>query len=194
MRTRAFRIGLLTGFIALFAAHGTAAQERQQTQPMETATEGVAVHGHWKIEVVRDGQVIKKLEFQNALTGTGQVVLSKLLTGDNSVSGEYRVRIQDLDASTLECDDITTNVGECATDVQSTQGDGSQVLLEVSFSVTSAGTISRVLTAIEECASSTTPDTCDSGSFLVYSQTDLSTAESVQSGDTVNVSVLFTFS
>jgi len=50
--------------------------------------EGIAVHGHWVIEVRNaDGSLAERREFENSLTSDGKQTLRQLLLGDYSIEG-----------------------------------------------------------------------------------------------------------
>lgn len=57
--------------------------------PAKGAHEAIGIHGHWTIEVKNpNGTLAKHVEFENGLCiGTGDLVLSQLLTGGGAVGG-----------------------------------------------------------------------------------------------------------
>jgi len=62
-----------------------------ETTPAKPGHAGIAVHGHWVIEVRNpDGSVAQHREFENSLTITGTYVLAALLSG-SAVPGNWAV-------------------------------------------------------------------------------------------------------
>ena len=57
-------------------------------------SEGISVHGHWKINVLEpDGHLVSSHEFENALDNDGKLLLAQLLTTERQ-TGQWRVDLQ----------------------------------------------------------------------------------------------------
>jgi hypothetical protein len=69
--------------------------------PAKGQHEGITVHGHWTIEVRNpDGRVVTHREFENALTGGGQILLASLLS-NQAVPGAWSVDLCTTGGATL---------------------------------------------------------------------------------------------
>ena len=75
------------------AAHAVprpAVEEEESPKPAKPGSEGIKIHGHWKIVVKNpDGTVASATEFENSLVtpGNGDVVLAQLLAGQVAWGG-----------------------------------------------------------------------------------------------------------
>jgi hypothetical protein len=79
---------------AAHAGHPTATQTETaagEANPAKSGKEGIAVHGHWVIEVRNpDGSLAQHREFENSLTLNGTYVMTALLSG-SAVPGNWGV-------------------------------------------------------------------------------------------------------
>lgn len=202
MTTRTIRTALLTAAFLILLPMVARAQQPAAVQPGEAATEGIAVHGQWTIEVVRDGKTILLREFGNDLMPSGEGQLINLL-GRADTPGFWIVLLQ-ADGTGSLCADNTLTVGtdtDCSIDEESGElaltlntASDREMLLEGSDTVIRDGNITSVATYQHTCASLTAPDACSttSNSPRQFTATGV-TPVPVQNGDQVNVQVQLTF-
>jgi ketosteroid isomerase-like protein len=200
MRTRTFRFAFPAAMLALFVAAGAAAQEGSAPLPADGATEGIAVHGHWTISVVRDGEVVERREFENALVSEGATHLSVLLAG-NTTAGNWMILVSAPGTGALcvgeTLDGFCQILEDDAEVTVSTADDGSgglQLVLEGSDTAARDGDITRVATLQATCASDTAAAACTfEGSRENFTATDLDPTIAVQNGDRIDVTVEISF-
>jgi hypothetical protein len=166
--------------------------------------EGIKVHGDWTI-VIRnaDGSIASRNEFKNALVPVGAGNIAALLTGNLSVgtwliyfdgAGICQVYQSNCFISTpryglqniLASNNLTVTAGAGA--------DYGKVFLTGSLKATGAGTIAQVATLISPCAGNVAAGSCSSSILSDFSQRTLNTAIQVVAGQTVDISVVFSFS
>lgn len=103
----AARTSLLTLLLGLVGVLPATAQEN----PGQPAAEGIAVHGHWIIEVHDDGELVERREFDNELTANGARILVYLLTGAFRTT-EHVVVMSDFSGCTNGVRIFTTDYAE----------------------------------------------------------------------------------
>ena len=164
--------------------------------------EGIKVHGDWTI-VIRnaDGSIASRNEFKNALVPVGAGNLASVLAG-NSAIGTWMIYFEGGGICTtfnsgcvistpryalpsiLASNNLTITAG--------TGADYGKLFLVGSLKAIGAGSIGQVATLVMPCAAST--PTCSSGVLSDFSQRTLSPAISVVAGQTVDITVVFSFS
>lgn len=200
MRTRTFRFAFPAALLALFVATGATAQEADAAPTADAPTEGIGVHGHWTISVVRDGEVVDRREFENALVGDGRTHLAEMLAG-NSSAGNWLILVIAPGAGGFcvgDTVDGSCTISEDDAEVAvSTADDGSgafQLVLEGSDTAARDGDISTVSTFQAFCAPDTTPDACTfAGVRNQFTATNVAPTIPVQSGDQIDVMVEISF-
>lgn len=193
----AARTGLLTLLLGLTGVLPATAQEA----PEQAANEGIALHGHWTIEVYDEGQLVERREFDNALVNNGARMLTLLLAGADSMwtSGGTSHQIRILDnlcvTSTPDFGDVPSEcragAGVAVDTIPNAEGwsttsdlvDQNAITLTASFTVGFAGDITEVATAMDLVSSG--------GGYLTYKAIDPTIA--VQEGQQVTVTVVLTF-
>lgn len=193
---------------ALLAAGATPAAEVP-----EGISDGIKVHGHWKIEVYNpDGTLVTSYEFDNALTSGGARELCILLcraktvgawmvgmdhTGGahpcNDGSAPAECFVQDAATGIPSHDNIFVNLSVTGHDIYPWS-----VTLSGSATGAQTGTIDRVRTLLGYCEPNVAPATCASSSSPWYDYTVTSTTlpspVSVQTGQIIQVTVTISFS
>jgi hypothetical protein len=91
----------------VMAAAGAATIRAQTAQTPRSsagrASEGVTVHGYWKIDVRNpDGSLVSHTEFENALTTDGSLALVRLMHGTSAVNFMY-IRLDGPDVNSSVC-------------------------------------------------------------------------------------------
>jgi hypothetical protein len=183
---------LVVAMTLMFATAGSpAAMSPGQESATRRPDEGIKVHGHWTIELRNpDGSIAGHHEFENALVNQGAQVLATLLQG-NAPRGLWIVQ-----AGT------PTGGGPC------TPGSGLCLLAEPGVNFNSAGAISVGLAgnnqAVRLSGTVTAGQDGDIGvvttnqivgnQSFVFSQRTLPAPIHVVAGQTVAVSVVFSFS
>jgi hypothetical protein len=189
MRARSIAVATVLGMV--LAACGGALPEAAGP------SEGIQVHGDWTIEVYNeDGTLDRRVEFSNAFLSTGAHILTRLLTGDASASGDWSVRVGSHSVAICPSD----VVGFCrftttATAVD-TGGSGlfDTVRLSGSVIVEADGEIAEVSTNPGICGGNQAPDSCPAvaGQYPFTSKV-LFPLETVTAGQTVQVQVDISF-
>jgi hypothetical protein len=174
------------------------------TQPIAAAPqEGIKVHGDWTI-VVRnaDGSIASRHEFKNALLPVGAGNLSVLLSGNLAV-GTWLIYF---DSSLCgrqhnDCYLSTTRYPQqgllSSSNLVVTTGSGpdyGKLFLTGSLRAAAAGSIGQIVTMIMPCPGSVAATTCSSAGLSDFSQRLLSPAIQVVAGQTVDITVVFSFS
>ena len=177
------------------------------------ASEGIAVHGRWTIEVRDpDGGLVERREFDNALTIAGAGALAKTI-GGLRVPSEWRVTLSRLSTSgnsacggaPVECIAVTgssitgPNIFETlSVSVPNSGPNADKLVLSGSVTALVGGVIDTVGSNILFCEPDLPPGTaCNPGDTLGFStitQASVSPAVSVVSGQQVLVTVVITFS
>jgi hypothetical protein len=169
--------------------------------PLAAAQEGIKVHGNWTI-VVRneDGTIAARHEFKNALLPVGAGNLSGLLAGNLSV-GTWLIYF---DSSLCarqhnDCYLSTTRYPQqgllSSSNLAVTAGAGQdygKLFLTGSLRAAAAGSIGQVVTMIMPCPGSA--PSCSTPGLSDFSQRLLSPAIQVVAGQTVDITVVFSFS
>ncbi len=172
--------------------------------------EGIKVHGHWTIEVRNpDGTVVTHREFENSLVQVGGGYLAILLSREQT-AGPWKVFFGGGSSG------LCGNNGVCTVGENYYQNDDSENLVvtgpaippstSFTFSMTGsvkvpdAGTVKEVSTYLGTCPADVAPSACAAkGSLNVlaphqFSGTTLSSPVSVAAGQTVQITVVFSFS
>ena len=176
------------------------------------AREGIAVHGHWTIEVRDpDGGLVERREFDNALVMGGSTALALVAAGLQT-SGVWWVDLDHGGAGGRPCAGGTL---PCRI-IESAAGGGGHVFSTLTVSVPNAGPdtgklvlsgtatadndtlISFVQTTLSLCDPAAAPITdCVGGSGIgnyTFTQASVSPAVSIVSGQQILVTVIITFS
>ncbi len=181
-------------------------------EPANGPTEGITVHGHWRIEVVDpDGTPVSVTEFENALVEFGAQTLINSLTGF-SVAGGWLVALYDTTGAQLPCDngsganycfigesDVNYGPGPLHSyDLTVTRSLPWTFRLAGSVTVAYSTSIDRVGTITKLCDPSNTPASCRpaTGTYALagFTGTTLTPTVPVQPGQIVNVTVNLSFS
>lgn len=164
--------------------------------------EGVKVHGEWTV-VVRneDGSIASRNEFKNALVQVGAGNIASVLGAGQSI-GTWLIYFEGGGICTLQpnqCFISTSRYGQPAilssTNLTVTVGSGAdygKLTLTGSLRAVGAGSIARVATMIMPCPAAN--PTCSSQTFSDFSIRVLTTPIAVVAGQTVDISVVFSFS
>jgi len=190
--------------------------EVKENAPKGGQHEGIKVHGHWTIEVRNpDGKVVAHREFENSLA-SGGAPLPYILSRTNSIglwvillgpgSGPYTGAglcpgsTTGGDCELVEAADPSTGSGVFKTLVPSAPNAFAFVLTGTVTAGTS-GTVSTVQTIVGVCgygaSSPCAPGTSDGGvgaSGQLFTQAILSPGVTVSTGQTIAVTVNFSFS
>ena len=175
-------------------------------------TQGIEVHGHWKIEVFEaDGTPVSTVEFENALTTDGAAHLAAVL-GRGITQGLWSIYLDGGVQSTRPCSftgvpsrcEITEaadfrTVSDILSKNLTVTSSGGQLVLAGSIAVTpSVGSpeVSIVATGFGNCTSSTGPGSCTGSASSVGLDFSSKTigAVPVLPGQIVQATVTFTFS
>jgi hypothetical protein len=192
---------------------GAVSANAQETQQGDEVGEGVKVHGSWLIEVRNaDGTLVSRHEFENALLADGAEVLGQLMTRQASV-GAYRVFLGNATTEQRPCL-YSGNPVDCIVDEPGSADPREQVFktLTVTFAIDGPnanktvlsgtataqrdGEIDRVSTFVEVCGPGVAPATCpfSVGSFPSFSGTNLPSPVAVSTGQSIQVTVVLSFS
>ena len=199
MTARSIRFGFFTVLLALFAAEGAVAQDPAAAPPADGMNEGVSVHGHWTISIVRDGEVVERREFENALLNGGATQISMTLAGERT-PGLWGIAIYTSTSLTAPlCDTPYSLESVCRLrepdDVTvSTPDPNITLLLEGSAGAQADAELTRVTTAQTFCGPDIAPADCTTTENSdVITGTTLSSPISVQNGDVIQVTVELSF-
>lgn len=169
--------------------------------------EGIKVHGHWTIEVRNpDGKVATHREFENSLAPSGPFLLGSILGRQHSVGGWYL----EISSNTVQPCAISSGSAICViaepqlpftgsdafnTLSVGTDGAGSLILSGTAVAAQN-GAIDTVYSFLYVCAPTVSPAACASNpvSSLQFTQAPVSPAVNLSSGQTVAVTVKFSFS
>jgi hypothetical protein len=189
----------------------------QEEEPNGKQSAGIKMHGHWTI-VVRnpDGSVASRNEFENALTtgaGNGDAGLSQFLARQYAV-GTWQVSLGNSNSSQEVCRTSNGTPVICFIVEPTSKTSGTYIFANLgvqlpntsssSYSITIAGTataaaagaISIVSTGLNACPKSVGPGACmgqaETTTFAMTSHT-LATPISIQSGQTISVTVVLSF-
>jgi hypothetical protein len=191
-------------------------QDKQEATPAKTAAaaekkhaggkvEPIKVHGHWVLEIRNpDGSLAQRKELENSLlvsAGGGQGALAQLLNGGVVVGG-WAVLLYS--HNTLGAAAIAQNAQDCArlsgigscgpTLTVSLSADTTQLFLQgTSAPVLSNDPITLVESYLLTCPAGTQSRTCITTGFA-YGFSSALTSTNVQQGQTVTVTVTYSFS
>ena len=173
--------------------------------------EGIAVHGHWTIEVRNpDGSLVECREFDNALGILGIEALTKILARQAAL-GSWLIRIGGTPgpcqgvASPTYCamgepgvpgfPVSSTNFYTLTATLVGTQA-SSKLVLSGSVTAANDSTIEWVKTQLHICGPNVSPDDCATsiGTWPDFTLTGLSPSVSVQAGQIIMVTVEISFS
>ena len=182
------------------------------------AKEGIAVHGHWKIEIFEpDGTPVSVTEFENALVSTGRSDLGELMDGRISIGG-WMIMVYKATpgySNTGPCDESGTDspcvIAEGGVQWSSSAPDSYNLVATLTSSgIELSGTviadhpsvINTVATFEKSCAATITPQNCPSEPFAStglihqrrFTETTLASPPSVQAGQIIQVTVTISFS
>lgn len=199
MRTIVTRTLAATALLMLPATGG--AQEPGTSGAERGAEEGIAIHGHWTIEVIRGGELVERREFENALTNTGALFLVGTLARENTTgywtillladgSGEVcsgdsaagpACRMREFDSEvTLATPDTGDNAGS--------------LVLTGSDTAVRAGNILDVNTLVQPCDPTVAPADCaTAGTPRQLTRKVLDNSIAFANGDQINATVVLTF-
>jgi hypothetical protein len=184
----------------------------QGMPPGNGSHEGIRVHGHWTIEVRNpDGSIVSHREFENALQ-TPSGALSALLSRGGS-AGAWQVNLEDY-VNGVPSPGLCGNTGTCVITEPGISGGsinssnltvaapsgtyGGIVTLSGTVNVSSTGTILHVTSYLGLCAPTATPAACSTSTAGLSTQTftsaTLSPSVSIAAGQTIALTVTFTFS
>jgi len=188
---------------------------RAAAKPQSGPHEGIKVHGRWVIEIRNpDGTLATRREFNNHLAGVGGENLAALLAR-NASGGRWLISlspaagvggpcpgflgsptitscaIQESGASAFPLGaGVSTNLAVSLAGVAQ-----NQVVLNGSAKALGAGRIDFVATQQGVCPANVTPQNCTTASSPgFFSVTGLNTPVTVQQGQTIDVTVTFSFS
>jgi hypothetical protein len=201
MKTRTFRFGFLAVLLALFAAAEAVAQDPAAAASTDGTNEGIAVHGHWTITIVRDGDVVERREFENDLTADGPSFLTRVLAREFTVS-RWAILVS-ADRTENICTHGGPTIGGCAIVegeappdelTVSTPDADLTMVLEGSAEAQLDATLLGVSTVAGACNPDVAPVDCNDFGILSFTATDLDPTLAVQSGDQIDVTVVLSFS
>lgn len=175
--------------------------------------EGIKVHGHWTIDVEEaGGRLISHNEFENALVSVGADLLSQILGHQKGV-GAWQVQING-PINTGICDNLSGQHRSCSiieqtapssypniipgltVDAPTTGTNSGKLVLAGTVTAANAGSVTSVYTALDSCDPTSTPAdfmTCATG-FAAFTHKTLSSPVTVLQGQTVNITVVISFS
>lgn len=187
---------------------------RAAAKPQDSQQEGIKVHGHWVIEVRNpDGTLATRREFKNFLRTEGAGTLARSLSRTNPI-GEWIIFVFDATGSTGPCGttsslktcgifEVTTSPGLLPfANIEYTPGltvaldaATSSVVLTGTTRAMLSGVISKVATMLGRCPAGTSTTGCSSTqTFQFFSEKGGFPAVNVQAGQSIDVTVRFTFS
>lgn len=203
MRSHLIRFGFLAVLLASLAPGAAEAQEPATPPSADGMNEGVAVHGHWTITVVREGEVVDRWKFENALTNGGKSHLADLLARVRS-PGPWTVLVE-ADGTGSLCADNTFVLGddtdctiteagaELAVSVDASDLANQKVVLQGSDTVQRDGNLTVVSTYQEQCLAGTSPSDCTSVNRTQFTRAFVEPVIPVQNGDQIEVTVELSF-
>lgn len=206
MNTRDILTGLLVATALIVVPSAGWAQETPPVHPERGADEGIQVHGRWAIEIVRNGEVVREIEFENALQADGAQLLADLL-GRDRTAGTWTVSLlsstgnspclNDSDGFQIVCqikEDPTSESGELTVTSPNSGDNAGSLILAGSIVAEAEGEVINVRTLNANCDASTAPVNCTSGpTSTFFSGVDI-TDETVRADDQINVTVEISFS
>ena len=206
MKTRNILTGLLAAAALIAVPSVGWAQETRPAHPERGADEGIQVHGRWTIEIVRNGEVVQEIEFENALQADGAQLLADLL-GRDRTAGTWTVSLLSSTGNSPCLDDDggfpilcrleevpDAESGELTVTSPDSGDNAGSLILAGSIVAEAEGDVINVRTLNANCDASTAPANCTSGpTSTFFSGVDI-TDETVQADDQINVTVEISFS
>jgi hypothetical protein len=186
-------------------SEGSVAEEKS---PGDGRHEGIKIHGHWTIEVRNpDGTVATHREFENSLLGNGAQFLGAILGRHNAV-GAWSLSVSSSTvqpcvsaASPVQCTIAepalgATGGGNIFSTLSVSVGATGSLLLSGTAVAGQSGTIDTVQSADYVCANTVSPSACPPSATATFqfTQGTVNPAVNVSLGQTVAVTVTFTFS
>jgi len=172
------------------AAKPAAPAEKSPASQAKGAHEGIAVHGHWIIEVKNpDGTVASHREFDNGIANDGADLLTGVLSGEYAAGGFYitlvgssgqlcdlptagRCEVIDTRLTSYGCSATSAAAGACGTLTYTPNAGTSPTVGAVGYTLAgsvqpaSGGTIASVATGAVVCPSGSLPATATTFSAL----------------------------
>jgi len=206
--------------ILILIALVSAAHAQSNADGVEQDT--IKIQGRWTI-VVRnsDGSIASRQEFENGLAGSGRDALASIL-GRQSTTGTWEIVLENIsDLSQKPClsgnyksacyilepngipsvNGVTGTFPNLSVQVPTSGTNISTIILSGTAKATNAGTINSVWTTLLRCEKSFAPSTCagtavNQGHYgpWRFTQQDLTTPVSVQAGQSIDVTVVISFS
>ncbi len=164
--------------------------------PQGGPQEGVKVHGHWTIEVRDpDGTLVTRREFENLLRDTGAQTLARTLGRKISV-GLWRVLIQGPCAGGCTIAETATSPSPLTVNVPTSGDNANKLVLDGTTNASLNAAATAVFTFYLQCPNTTPPSApCTTGAFSTFTSFTLPPpGVSVQEGQQIKVTVVFTFS
>ena len=178
----------------------------QATAPPGGPSESITVHGDWII-VVRnpDGSIASRHEFRNSLGPDGGMVLTRIL-GRTLTPGQWVVRLDNALGAPDPCDTRECSIAEpvgvfgahsrdLTVTVPTSGPNAGMLVLQGSVTVLTAAALQEVSTEFLGCLPNEAPAACG-GAFgtATFTHKTLPSAVPVQPGQTVDVTVVISFS
>ena len=188
----------------------------EQGKPDGSQSAGIRVHGHWSIVIKNpDGSIASRSEFENSLVvNPGNSILSKILGRQASV-GTWDVVLDNLqNPNQAVCASSPVGAGCYITEPSVTHiingivpfpnltvqvptwgvNANAGLVLAGTAQAAKTGTIALVSTILNTCASSISPATCTSPNAQgQITQQSLTSPISVQAGQSIDVTVILSF-
>jgi hypothetical protein len=187
MRTRHALVCALTMMFAALALPA-AAQSDEHAAP-RVPGDGIKVHGHWTIELTNpDGTIAAHHEFENALLNQGARVLATLLQG-NAPRGFWLVQV-----GTPTGGPCGPNATPCFLSEPGSPISGTPLTIELMANGESVRLRGTTTAGLDGDISLVTTNQFIGNQSFVFSQRTLAAPIHVVSGQSITVSVVFSFS
>jgi len=187
MRTRLTLVLALTMILAAVASPA-AAQSADHAGP-RVPGDGIKVHGHWTIELTNpDGTVAARHEFENALLNQGARVLATLLQS-NTPRGFWLVQV-----GTPTGGPCGPNATPCFLSESGSPVSGAALTIELMSNGEAVRLRGTATAGLDGDISVVTTNQFIGNQSFVFSQRTLATPIHVVSGQSITVSVVFSFS
>lgn len=179
----------------------------------EATSEGIKVHGHWTIEVRDpDGSLVSRREFENALASPGSFGLGEILTRRKSV-GSWFIWVHNTVDANRPCLDSSSNPAACTISESTHTGTSPQLFKNLTLAfpafITSGphelvlsgnataqrdASINLIQTGMGQCDGTISPSACVTLGATHFTVASLATPQPVQTGQTILVTVVISFS
>jgi hypothetical protein len=206
-RTHAFRCGLRVALALALVTSIAPTASAQTMQRQDVPQVGITVHGRWTI-VVRDpdGTEVSRREFENALVPmSGPRLLAQLL-GGFATAGSWSIQFNAAGAA-QQCyaNNAGCSINEAAlaflggtsndltVSVPTSGPNANRLVLRGSARAPRDTAVALVNSVLYTCASSTAADACPGNSGEWFSQKGVSPAIPLVEGQTVDITVVFSF-